>query len=434
MKVLVITADGFHLGYLGCYGNEWVATPALDCLAAEGIVFDQHYSDRPDTRGAHQSWRTGNYLFPDITAATRSSTPSTPSPDLLQLLQAAGIATSLVIDSKQSKEFALGWDNVLEIPAPNQEESPLEQALETALAAVDELADRQNWLLWLELSTLLPPWNVPEQFLQPYFEKDREEEDPESQSLDPFTDPLIGFVDENDDATLMRLQRTYAGAVSFLDSALGDFFEELCRRNLFDEMMIVLTAGQGFPLGEHRMVGNYQPLLHEELVHVPLIIRLPGAAEAGRRIGALTQPVDLMPTLLDAFGLPIPPVHGFSIIPLIRSEGDSIRGYACSALKIGDACEWALRTADWAFLLPLPTAAREPPPNPRLYVKPDDRWEVNDVIHHHWEQADNLGRVLRKFVEATRQPGPLQLPELNAQDPQLANLNQASPQREGTES
>jgi arylsulfatase A-like enzyme len=433
MKVLVIIADGFHLGYLGCYGNEWIATPALDQLAAEGIVFDQHYSDRPEVRGACQTWRTGNYLFPDITAATRSST-TTPSPDLLQLLQAAGITTSLVIESKKSKEFASGWDNVHEILGPNQEGAPLEQALETALVAVDELADRQDWLLWLELSTLLPPWKVPEQFLQPYFKKDTEEEGPESQSLDPFTDPAIGFVDENDDATLMRLQRTYAAAVSFLDSALGDFFEEFCRRNLFDEMTMVLTAGQGFPLGEHRMVGNYQPLLHEELVHVPLIIRLPGAAEAGRRIGALTQPVDLMPTLLEAFGLPIPPVHGCNVFPLIRGEEDSIRSYACSALKIADACEWALRTMDWAFLLPLQTSAAEPPPNPRLYVKPDDRWEINDVIHHHWEQADNLGRVLRGFVEATRRPGPLQLPELNAQGLQSAGLNQANPQREGTES
>ena len=48
MKVLVLAPRGLHLGFVGCYGNDWVATPNLDRLAAEGVVFDQHLLDRPD--------------------------------------------------------------------------------------------------------------------------------------------------------------------------------------------------------------------------------------------------------------------------------------------------------------------------------------------------------------------------------------------------
>ena len=48
MKILVIEAAALHAGFLGCYGNDWVATPNLDRLAAEGVVFDQHLADCPE--------------------------------------------------------------------------------------------------------------------------------------------------------------------------------------------------------------------------------------------------------------------------------------------------------------------------------------------------------------------------------------------------
>ncbi len=51
-KVLVIVARGLQLGALGCYGNGWIDTPALDRLAAEGVVFDQHFADAASPEGA----------------------------------------------------------------------------------------------------------------------------------------------------------------------------------------------------------------------------------------------------------------------------------------------------------------------------------------------------------------------------------------------
>jgi arylsulfatase A-like enzyme len=429
MKALVIVANGFHLGYLGCYGNDWIATPALDCLAAEGIVFDQHYSDRPEARGARQTWRTGKYLFPEMNPGTHGPPLATDAPDLLQLLRTNKITTSAVINSKESKEFAQGWNHVYELPTRHLEGKGLPQTVETTLAAVDELAHQENWLLWVEMPTLLPPWNVPEQYLQQYFAQESEEEGTDSQSLDPLTDPAIGFVDENDDATLMRLQRTYAAAVGYLDSGLEELFEELQARNLMDKVLLVVTADRGFPLGEHGIVGYHRPWLYDELIHIPLLVRLPGAAEAGRRTSALTQPEDLMPTLLEAFGSPIPSVHGFSLLPLMRGEKDCLRSYACSGLQIGGGGELALRTSEWAFVLPWQTSLAGPPRTAQLYVKPDDRWEVNNVLQHHMDLADNLERVLRGFVEATRRPDPLQAPELKAQ-----GFPQSNPETRGTES
>jgi len=53
MRVVVVNARGLHLGYVSACGNEWIETPALDRLAAEGVVFDNHVADRPDAAAQH---------------------------------------------------------------------------------------------------------------------------------------------------------------------------------------------------------------------------------------------------------------------------------------------------------------------------------------------------------------------------------------------
>ncbi len=74
MKVVVLNARGLHLGYIGPAGNEWIETPALDRLAAEGVVFDQHIADQPDPAGARRAWRSGRFC--SRLARNRPPTPS----------------------------------------------------------------------------------------------------------------------------------------------------------------------------------------------------------------------------------------------------------------------------------------------------------------------------------------------------------------------
>jgi arylsulfatase A-like enzyme len=419
MKILVLNADAIHLGYLGCYGSEWVATPALDRLAAEGVVFDRHYAD--SLSEPRSSW-TGEYRFP-------SPQPIEPAPagssDLRAQLEAADIPFVHVSDPGP-------------LTGPDAEEgTPLELTLVTALSAVEGLAAAGRWLVWVDLPSLRPPWEVGQAFLDRYFtespaeESDEEEEaeaeedeedvtsegdeEDEPEPLTPLLDLPPGPIDVTDITLLERLQTTYAAAVTQLDAGLGVLVGELREQGVLEDLAVVVTADRGLPLGEHGVAGEHRPWLHEERVHLPLLLRLPGGAEAGLRVSALTQPVDLLPTLLDLLGQPGPPSHGRSLLPLVRGEKEQVRAYACSGLELGEGLEWALRTPEWAFLLPLHTPPGDPPRGPQLYVKPDDRWEVNNVVQHRLEFAERLEQTLRAFVEATRRPGPLQAPELPAE-------------------
>jgi arylsulfatase A-like enzyme len=427
MKILVLNAAALHLGYLGCYGNEWVATAALDRLAAEGVVFDQHYADRP---GAARSCWTGRYQFP----APQATEPPAPAPDLRELLEANGVPFVHVTDPGP-------------LPPDAAEGTSLERTLEAVLDTLDHLGAEERWLVWVDLPSLQPPWQVAQEFLDRYFaqpadaegepeeegeeleadepleeEEELEEElaeeieEDEIEPLTPLTDVSTGPIDAKDLTLLERLQATYAAAVTQLDTAVGLLVEELGHQGLLDALALVVTADQGLALGEHGIVGAYRPWLHDELIHLPLILRLPGRADAGLRISALTQPVDLLPTLLDLLGLPEPESHGHSLLPLVRGEKEQVRSYACAGLELGGGLEWALRTAAWGFLLPLRTPPGDAARGPQLYVKPDDRWEVNNLVQHHLEFAERLEQTLRAFIEATRKPGALEAPELPAEE------------------
>jgi arylsulfatase A-like enzyme len=419
MKVLVLVAHGLQPAYLGGYGNEWIATPALDQFAAAGAVFDQHFADVPSEVGAARAWRTGRYAFPEL---VRDS-----DVDLIQQLSRSGVRTHLITAS-DAKPYGSGWRTIRAV------EPQMEAALEAASGAFDDLAEQDKWLLWLDFGTLAPPWDLPEEFLERYFQtKVRDDEDDasdeggdEEKTLECLPAPRSGCLNSRDDTSFLRIQGTYAGAVTLFDTATEALFEELRERGLEEELLVIVTSDRGLALGEHGFVGDGRAWLHEEVTHLPLLVRWPGQIEPGLRIDALTQSIDLMPTLLDAFGQSVSVVHGRSLLPLLRKETEQIRPYVCSSMTVGDSAELALRTPKWSFLLPLRTPQGDPPRAVQLYARPEDRGEVNNVAQHNLDFTEALECTLRRFAEATRQPGSLQAPELPAERPDANPVTQGS--------
>ena len=123
---------------------------------------------------------------------------------------------------------------------------------------------------------------------------------------------------------------------------------------------VVFTSDQGEPLGEHGYVRRFRPWLYEELIHTPLIVRMPGGQHGGIRHQALVQTVDLLPTILSALGLPPSDdaVHGHDLLPLIRGEQTKVRDYACLGM---DVEEFAIRTHLWHLIVPVEPDPDEPP-------------------------------------------------------------------------
>jgi arylsulfatase A-like enzyme len=349
MKVLVLHGSALHLGFLGCYGNTWVATPNLDSLAAESVVFDQHFAEELTAQ-------------PDAT------------PPILPILDLQGITAE--------------WVSAMSEPGA-QGDAALEYTLAAALTSLEKLFAQDRWLCWVDLPSLQPPWHLSQDQARCYLGGAEEE------SWEPLLQPTLGPIHPDDLELWERLRCTYAAAVDWLDSGVGLLCDALRQRGWLDELMLVFTADRGLGLGEHGIIGDVRPWLHEEVVHLPLLIRQPGALDAGRRSFALTQPADLLATLLDWLQVGMPShLQGQSLGACLRGDTDVVRAECRSHWMVAGIEEWALRTNEWAFLLPGPS----PEPisrGPQLYVKPDDRWEVNNVVQHHQELAEELEKKWR---------------------------------------
>ncbi len=375
---------------------------------------------------------------------------SPPAPDLLNDLRAAGVHAILVranyIDT-DVPGFDAGWAEVVDARPQADDDSPLDELTRQFPALLDRLAALPRWLVWVETDRLLPPWDVNQEVFEAYLddseadedeqdegavsrpaaeepdaedfedeesddeneddenEDDEEDGEPDADDPDdepeaavapgepaepatPWADPPVGPFDPADLDAWDWLHTTHAAVVTALDAELGRLFDLLKERGLDGSAAWVVTSDFGWPLGEHGQVGPHRPLLHEEFVHVPLVVRLPGGAEGGRRVPALTQPADLAPTLRELCGLPAGEAgDGVSLLPLARGEVEAVRPHALSGLVIGEAGGWAVRTPEWALL----TRGDEPP---LLFAKPDDRWEVNDVRQHHADVVEELSKKL----------------------------------------
>ncbi len=108
-------------------------------------------------------------------------------------------------------------------------------------------------------------------------------------------------VDETDDRDVQMLRAIYLGLAAEVDHHLGRVFSFLKESGQYNDTLIVLTADHGEMLGDHHMWGKAQ--VYEPAYRVPLIIRDPSAPEGhGRTVNALTESIDVAPTILESCG------------------------------------------------------------------------------------------------------------------------------------
>jgi len=237
---------------------------------------------------------------------------------------------------------------------------------------------------------------------------------------------------------LLALRRAYAAQVSVFDACLAGLLEALDQMPGAERTLLFVAGARGFPLGEHGRIGleigSYShskagahaagDALHAELVHVPWLWRLPGRQVALGRSQALVQPADCCETLADwwdlsdrtrANGDRLGIAAGRSVLPVLLEEGSTWRDRVLLTLED----QMALRTSSW-YLRAMRTgadsltdSAGRPPLE--LFVKPDDRWEQNEISNRCEAVAATLAQLADEYRRAVRTGEPAQLTELSAE-------------------
>jgi len=190
------------------------------------------------------------------------------------------------------------------------------------------------------------------------------------------------------------MRKVCGGYVALLDAALGRLVEQIDHEAVSSPTMFVIAAGQGLTLREPGKLTNDWELAGEETVHTPLFVRSPSLSRSTRRQG-FVQTVDLVPTLAEWFGVDgsALTLDGKSLLPHLRGEQV---GQRSSAVVVAGPKLSGIRTTDFYLVSHQVTGPHDV--ERRLFAKPDDIWEVNDIAAQAPEVVDQLARELSQTL------------------------------------
>jgi arylsulfatase A-like enzyme/lipopolysaccharide biosynthesis regulator YciM len=287
--IILISVDTLRADHLPAYGYRNVTTPAIDALARDGIVFERAYGHAVQTLPAHVALLSGRLPF-DTGVRDDTGPLKTNERLLAKMLSDRGYATAGIVSSgllRREMGIAQGFD-FFDDPSTSSGSTGAQSKGDETPAAATELtvgelrrdgaeseAIAERWLssvgstrlfLFLQLHEPHAPYQPPERF----------------GSLAP-----------------------YDGAIAYADEILGRFMRFLKTNQLYDQSTIVLVSDHGEGLGDHGEQ-EHGLFVYDEAIHVPLIIKQAGGADAGRRVADLVQQADIVPTVLDLVKAPVP--------------------------------------------------------------------------------------------------------------------------------
>jgi arylsulfatase A-like enzyme len=348
-NLLLIVVDCLRPDHLGVYGYERPTSPNLDALAAQGVVFRQAFAQAFWTRPSVPSLLTG--LYPSehgLLAWEKDEHGKIVGPALSQevetlaeRLQAAGYRTALLAEQVQlSRRYGLrqGFDVYDERAG---EAANVNRAAGRFLDTVGGQPGR--FFAYVHYLDVHWPY-CPSVGARGRFDPGESDIDFCYQWRDLRERILDGelALDADDRATMVA---RYDEEILGLDWWLGRLFEDLKRRGLWDETLVVVTADHGEEFFEHGKIGHENDLW-DELLHVPLIAK-PPAAWAGRRgrlVEGLVETRQIAATFLAAAGATSP--EG-SLLPWLSGRGGATRDYVVAESRAAVA----LRTVDWKLIV-----------------------------------------------------------------------------------
>ena len=420
-NILILSTDQLRWDAIGANGNPDVQTPMLDRLAADGLTFTRYFVQNPVCMPSRLSFLTGQYpstlrvthmgvpvpldtitlprllrpygyasanvgklhFLPHANRDHREPHPSYGF-DTLELSDEPGpyedayrawvrrVApdeqAALDAVSPGLPPLAETWRQVMHEPDPVRHpavrfpKAPRPFGAPAHLTHSAFVADQsmefirqqrhRPWLCIAGFYSPHSPWIAPQEFLDRY--------DPSTFRLPVFPPDVDALRPgtEYDDAHLRAARHGYYAMVSEVDHHAGRILALLDDLSLAENTIVLLTSDHGDWLGEHLRHGKGYPAA-DPVSRVPLLVRWPaGVRHAGRAVAAITEAVDVLPTLLECAGIQVPPhVQGRSFLPLLEDRATAGRPSALT-----EAHGWkALRTSRYRYVCRFPSPAGAPP-------------------------------------------------------------------------
>jgi arylsulfatase A-like enzyme len=388
-NIVLVTLDTLRADSLGAYGYHRDTSPFLDSLAGDGLRCAQAYSVSSWTVPAMASLFTG--LHPEshgvahglVTAGeiTGQEVLAEEFQLLAEVLQRAGyrtfaVAASLHLDRKFG--FSQGFDRFENVGFANAPK---------ALAALEEMAGEVlegegPYFLWLHLFDPHDPYKPRRPWIRDYFSSPRE--------LRQHLSTREPSADESPDPVVDYARAVYDSEINFTDRAVYRAFDIL---GVSADDLIVVTSDHGEEFLEHHDFGHAGSL-YEEQVRIPLIVRLPDLAHAGKVIEQPVSLLDVLPSILDWLDLEPPaPVQGRSFLSGLE-DGDSPEQAIYLSLSRPQTQLSGVRAGPWKYIHDHGDEGEH-----RLYDLGRDPEERRNLIPQEPGRARQLARDLSSHLQ-----------------------------------
>lgn len=313
--VLLVVLDAFHAGHVSHLGYEREVTPNLDALAAEGWSFAQTFAPAPYTLAGIPSLLTGRW--PDRHGLVRKDFALHSSEQTLaEQLSKGGYATlGAIANLNGSERFGLdaGFDQFENLMLVTDERP-------ATVIEPDGKGGFNSWHMpradefppilegWIEgggfgaqptfgyMHVLEPhsPYHPPQRFLDAFGPADYDGPLATGDTED-FVASMTGKLDVID-RDVVAARQLYDANIAYADWAVGELVRIAKEAGLWDELAMVVTSDHGEAFWQHGQWGH-NTQLYDESLHVPLIVRLPGAPNPGQVVERLASTIDVAPSL-----------------------------------------------------------------------------------------------------------------------------------------
>jgi arylsulfatase A-like enzyme len=322
--VILISLDTLRADHLGCYGYARKTSPNIDNLSADSALFLNTFSTSPWTLPAHVSLMTGlNCINHQVTQSDRRMDPSVPT--LADKVRLRGFTTVAFTGGGYVSGlygFSKGFDSY-NVRGDILSKTAAAELAEPAMAWIRANRDK-NFFMFLHTYQIHNPYFTASPYNEAFLEPG-----------DKLTDINMARYNREwryktePEAWRRNIMALYDAEILYTDAALiKPLVDTLKELGLYDRALIVLTADHGEEFFEHRSWLHTQGV-YNEVLKVPLIIKLPRGDHRGQRVARWARLVDVMPTLLDEMGIP----GGGSY-----SDGQSLSGFLTGppSIEAGD--------------------------------------------------------------------------------------------------
>lgn len=436
MNILWILEDALRPDHMGCYGYPKNTTPACDRLAREGARFESVFAVASHTLPPIVSMLMGQ------TAATHGVV--TPQRYAQWVKDDSWRTRTTPLKILADRGYQVDGEIIMRwAPLGFTRDTPSDQ-----IENYFERHRKEKWFFYAEPYPTHLPYNPPEKYSRMFFEGEWRPDESARKRIDVVRSFLIvhpsdciskleageaevlsggdaahkrtaGVVDlkPEDKPYVLAL---YDGEMRVFDDLVGLWVAKLEQLGILDDTLIIVTSDHGEELMERGQVGhsscNLHGTLYDESIRVPLIMRFPKKIPAGRVITEQISQIDIMPTLFDMLGLPLPEwMEGQSTLPLIQDKKSALvcpqarfrpEAYAettpagWQALAKDDRQIWCVRTAEWKLIKYSGQNTRDQ--RIELFDLRNDPGERHNIADQRKDIVQSLWPKLEKYIARGR--------------------------------